>query len=200
MSKQIPLTKGAFALVDDADYARLIQIGKWSLSNKGYAIHWYRDEQGQRKCLYMHRLILDAPHNLHVDHIDGCRTHNTRDNLRFATRSQNNAARRRMKTNTSGFVGVNMNRKHWESRIKYHNRRIFLGNFPNAKAAALAYDCAARIVFKEFARPNLPDVPTPPAIEAKVREVLARTIGILSRLKNLGSGQTILARPTTIRG
>lgn len=178
MTKQISLTKGAFATVDDADYSRLVQIGKWSLSNKGYAIHWQRDETGKRKCLYMHRVIMDAPPHLHVDHIDSDKLNNTRDNLRFATRTQNNASRRRMKTNTSGYTGVNWNYRRWECRIKYHNRRIFLGNFKIAEEAALAYDCAARIVFKEFARPNFPDVPTPPAIEAKVRNVLARTIAV----------------------
>jgi hypothetical protein len=177
-TKKIPLTKGAFAIVNAADYARLVQIGKWSLSNQGYAIHWYKDEAGKRKCLYIHRVIMDAPPHLHIDHIDTNKLNNTRENLRYATRSQNNAARNRMKSNTSGFTGVNLNRKHWECRIKYQNRRIFLGNFPTARAAALAYDCAARIVFKEFARPNLPDEVTPPEIEAKVRNVLARTIAI----------------------
>ena len=172
MIKQIPLTKGAFALVDDADYDRLVAIGRWSLSSKGYAVHWFRDASGKRKCLYMHRVIVHAPPHLQVDHINHKRLDNRRDNLRFATRSQNNAARRTLKSNTSGYTGVNRNRAKWEARIKYQNRRIFLGSYASPEDAALAYDYAARLLFEAFARPNFPELVAPPEIQVYVKHRL----------------------------
>jgi len=174
MTKQIPLTKGAFAIVDDADFDRLVQIGRWSLSSKGYSIHWFKDEAGKRKCLYMHRVIMDAPHGLEVDHLDSVRTNNLRSNLRFATRSENCAYRRRMKSNTSGFVGVNRNRGRWEARVKYKNQRVYLGSYEFPEDAALIYDGAVRLLFDEFSRPNFPDIPTTPEIEARVKSRLKK--------------------------
>ena len=90
MTQKVPLTKGVFATVSDADYHRILAVGSWCLTNTGYAVHWYSDSQtGKRKALYMHRFIMDAPPDLQVDHIDRDRLNNTRANLRFATRSQN---------------------------------------------------------------------------------------------------------------
>ena len=48
--KRIPLTKGAVALVDDADYGWLTRMGRWCLNSSGYAVHY----QG-RRTLLMHR-------------------------------------------------------------------------------------------------------------------------------------------------
>lgn len=175
MTQLIPLTRGAVARVDDADYARLVAVGSWSLSHKGYAVHWYTDPTtGKQHALYMHRFIMTAPPHLHVDHINHNRLDNQRNNLRFATHSQDNANRRTLRTNTSGYTGVNRNRGHWEARIRYQRQRIYLGSFADPERAALAYDAAARLLFAEFARPNFPERPTPPELEEAIIARLAR--------------------------
>ena len=54
----IPLTKGQAALVDASDYDMLMRIGSWCFSKSGYAVHYYTDEQGRHKTLYMHRVLM----------------------------------------------------------------------------------------------------------------------------------------------
>lgn len=156
MYRTIPLTRGATARVDAEDYAQLAAMGRWSLSNKGYALHW-TTLNGQRKALYMHRIIMNAPPDLQVDHINHNRLDNRRENLRFATRSENNASRHILKSNTSGFTGVSRNGNRWECRIRYQKQRIYLGSFTNPLEAAMTYDVAALFLFEDFAVLNCPD-------------------------------------------
>ena len=86
MSQFICLTRGAFALVDDADYGWLSQW-KWRLNSHGYAIRTTCVE-GCEKIFNMHRAILGAERLQYVDHIDHNRLNNTRANLRFVTRQE----------------------------------------------------------------------------------------------------------------
>jgi hypothetical protein len=88
MSRVIPLTKGKLAIVDDADYHWLCQW-RWVFSSNGYAMRTVTDN-GRRRFFQMHRVIMGAQPGQLVDHIDGNRLNNTRDNLRIVTHSQNN--------------------------------------------------------------------------------------------------------------
>jgi hypothetical protein len=183
--KQIPLTKGQVALVDEGDHDFLLQVGRWSYSKNGYAVHYYADEQGRRKTLYMHRLVMERtlghalPAGYQVDHrsrvTDGekARLDNRRDNLRLATRSQNQANKGRQ-VNTSDYKGVSRNHETWEARIRYDNRRLHLGNFGAPVLAALMYDAASRHLYGDFAGCNFPDIATPPCVESRLRKVLER--------------------------
>lgn len=172
--KQIPLSKGAFALIDNDMYDELMAVS-WSLNNSGYAIHWFSDPKtGKRRGLLMHRYIMDAPSHLQVDHIDRNRLNNTRKNLRFATKSQNQANKDIQINNTSNYKGVVWNRNKWEARIGYQHRRISLGRFDNPELAAMHYDAASKMLFGEFAGLNFPERVTPPylakVIEAKLNQ------------------------------
>jgi hypothetical protein len=72
----------AHALIDARD-AALVRERTWCLS-RGYAVSGVRT--GPRQ---MHRLILDCPSGLEVDHINGDKLDNRRSNLRIVTRAQN---------------------------------------------------------------------------------------------------------------
>jgi AP2 domain/HNH endonuclease len=89
-----------------------------------------------------------------IDHRDGDATNNRWNNLRRATRSQNNANRRRPRHNTSGYKGVYLHRRseQWCAQIGRDGRTIYLGTFPTPQAAHAAYVAAARKLFGEFAR------------------------------------------------
>lgn len=155
MTQQIPLTRGQVALVNDDDYAWLTQY-HWHCTSTGYAAARIK-QNGKRRYIYMHRLLLDAQPGQFVDHIDGNRLNNTRDNLRFVTRLQNGWNRQRQ-SNMSGYKGVSWHDHHgkWQARIQHDGRQFFLGYFDDPVEAALAYDQAAEQHFGPFARKNFP--------------------------------------------
>src|SRR5690606_29717188 len=99
MPKEIPLTRGKVALVDDEDFEWLSQYS-WYLSNE------YPASRVEGKFTYMHRLITGAGKGEVVDHINDNKYDNTRSNLRITT-NQNNIRKSKMwSSNTSGYKGV----------------------------------------------------------------------------------------------
>ena len=56
--KQIPLTQGRVARVDDEDYAFLLDMGTWCYSTSGYALHYGRKEDGSRTTVSQHRTVI----------------------------------------------------------------------------------------------------------------------------------------------
>jgi hypothetical protein len=155
--KEIPLTKGYTAIVDDEDYERLVSIGKWQVNvtrQHVYAIH-----SMNRGRLYMHRVVLPSP--VLVDHINGDGLDNRRANLRVATPAQNSRNMRPMASSRTGFKGVARQPRSrvnpWRAYIRLNDRAHWLGVFRTAEAAARAYDAAATEHFGEFAHLNFPE-------------------------------------------
>jgi len=117
MSKEIPLTQGKVAIVDDADYEWLSQW-KWQY-HYGYA----RRTAGPRlkpKRIYMHRIVLNPRPGMESDHIIGDGLDNRRCNLRVCTRSQNNMNAKKQVGSSSRYKGVSWykSRHRWEAYIK----------------------------------------------------------------------------------
>ena len=174
--KTISLTKGKTALVDAIDHAYLIQF-RWCYNSKGYCVHYWIDELGRKHTASMHRWIMERmlghpiPCNLTVDHISRDRLDNRRSNLRLATRTQNQANKGVQVNNTTGFKGVNWHSGKWETRIVFQGRKLYLGRHISPVAAAMVYDCAARLLYHEFAGCNF-DSPAPPHIQQFVLDKL----------------------------
>jgi hypothetical protein len=102
----------------------------------------------------MHRVVTQAVQGQEVDHINGDRLDNRRENLRIVTRSQNAMNR---KWNGSKPKGVSRNYnprslKPFTARIQFNGKPIFLGNFSTVEEAAQAYNEAAAKYFGEYAR------------------------------------------------
>lgn len=150
--KQIPLSKGAVALVDDDDYDTLIKY-RWILSGKGYALRYEVDNSGKRKQILMHRQILGLTRDdkVEVDHRSEVRTDNRRENLRICTRSQNMMNRGPQANNTSGYKGVYKQRKKWKAVIWFGGNRKCLGVYETPELAYQAYCRSAAILHGEFA-------------------------------------------------
>jgi hypothetical protein len=172
MSKQIPLTKGQFALVDDADYNQLIQF-RWLYSPHGYAMRTYTKNK-RRYFIQMHREIMNAQPGELVDHIDRDRLNNTRSNLRIVDRSQNMWNRNPNKTSAVAYKGVSKHVRGYHARIRVRGQRIHLGYFDDPRLAAQVYDAAARFFFGEYAHINFPDQLPSPAALAQVEDILKR--------------------------
>lgn len=120
----------------------------WCIDGKGYV------QSGKRGKL--HKLIMNAPPELVVDHVDGNKLDNRRQNLRVCTSSQNTFNQCVRANNTSGYKGVHWKKQNkiWVAYIHKNNQRIHLGHFGTAELAAEAYNEAAIKYHGEFARLN----------------------------------------------
>lgn len=149
----IQLTQGKRAIVDEEDFEKLSQYS-WVYHSKGYAHTTVRLKSGRRTTVKMHRMILNAPKGIQVDHenLDGL--DNRKSNLRLATQSQNMMNRKVQKNNKSGYKGVNFRGFTYRARIQVEGKLIRLGNFKTAVEAARAYDTKAKESFGEFANLN----------------------------------------------
>src|SRR3546814_3106867 len=98
--------------------------------------------------LMMHRLIMNAPRGVEVDHINGNGLDNRRENLRLASTSQNQMNRKRTRS-ACGFKGVTFNKGcgKWQAQIKRAGKNIYLGLHETPERASAAYKGAAKILF-----------------------------------------------------
>jgi hypothetical protein len=149
--KEIELTNGGIAIVDDEDYEELLKY-KWHKKIDGYAARTVY-EKGKFQTIRMHREIMDAPKGFDVDHVNGNRLDNRKTNLRKATRSQNVMNKGKLSNNKSGYKGVywDSQTKKWRACIRVNGKLINLGRFQDKDEAALEYNKAAIFYHKEFA-------------------------------------------------
>jgi len=153
--RKIQLTKGKFAKVDQRDYERFREMR--CFATLCGAIYYAACKINSKNFL-MHRLIMEPPKGMVVDHINGDGLDNRRANLRICTKKQNNYNRRIQGRGASKYKGVSWkNRdKRWRATLYYEKKQIFLGCFETEIEAAKAYDRAAVKYYKEYARVNFP--------------------------------------------
>jgi hypothetical protein len=158
--REIPLTKGYVALVDDEDYARCVRIEWRAYVEKradGSIKNVYAYRRGRGNTLALHRFILGVDdREIQVDHRDRNGLNCRRGNLRAATESQNQANRGPQRNNTSGFKGVTRRAKETKyiAQIKIDGKQRHLGRHVTPQEAACAVDAAAVELFGEFAHLN----------------------------------------------
>ena len=150
--REIKLTQGKVALVDDQDYLRLTAMGRWH-AQKGVDTYYAQRSRG----VMMHRVIMDAPKGMVVDHINGNGLDNRRENLRVVTYEQN-ARNTNRGWGTSEYLGVSWNksRRKWQAQTRIRKVPHHLGFFDTEEQAARAVDRKRRQVFGEVAKANLP--------------------------------------------
>lgn len=154
--KQIPLSRGMFATVDDSDFEWLSQW-KWYAHKRLNYFYAARNEpvcSKKQKQVSMHRVILNVSDpNTIVDHKDGNTLNNCRNNIRICSKSQNNMNKKLSTNNSSGFKGVCWfkPRKRWAANISINKKHICIGYFKSKEEAAQAYAEAAKKYHGEFA-------------------------------------------------
>ena len=152
--------KNYVVMVDSSDLKRLYWY-EWKLSRpKGReSFHVRATKRGPR----IHRLIMDAPEGMIVDHIDRNPLNNRKSNLRLATPAQNVANTEARRTTrhgkpSSGYKGVSKCGKtgRFRAQIFSEGKSRSLGYYDSPEEAAKAYDEAAKEEWGEFAVLNQP--------------------------------------------
>lgn len=149
--KEIQLTKGKVAIVDDDDYEELVK-NKWHLTAQGYAARRATFSYYNSKIVSMHRTILNYDGNLFVDHINGDKLDNRKENLRLATVAQNvmNSQKR-----SGEYKGVSRSTKNrYRARLTVKGKELNLGLFDNQHDAARMYNFWAKDIFGDYATLN----------------------------------------------
>jgi hypothetical protein len=159
MRKILILNEGVEVLVSDEDYYFTEDLPLRTIhgSHSSKLISYLN----QGITYYLHveiarRAGLDCSNE--IDHRDLNYLNNQRENLRAATKSQNQQNQEKPKNNTSGFKGVTRCKQTglWQARIWVNGRPISLGRHLSAEIAAGVYDHFAREYHGEFARLNFP--------------------------------------------
>jgi hypothetical protein len=149
--KEIPLTQGKVALVDDDDYLELSKH-KWHASKDGKTFYAARsssaDVSGKRCTLLMHIAIMGTAENLETDHINGDGLDNRKENLRIVTKRGNQ--QNRHQTKTSRFPGVRWHKlaKKWATEIQIKKKKYHLGLYEDEETAGIVYTVACNVMKK----------------------------------------------------
>ena len=158
--KEIQLTQGKVALVDDEDFECLSRF-KWHAHKDHRIFYAVRDIKLLSKkwtAITMHRQILNLKYGdkEQADHINHDGLDNRKCNLRIVTNWQNQMNKCSYRNSSSKYKGVCWHKSHkkWMAQIRLNNKLIYLGYFNDEKEAARAYNIKAQELFGEYAYLN----------------------------------------------
>jgi len=112
---------------------------------------------GKKKWVSLSRVVLCAPDNMMVDHINHDTLDNRRENLRLCDNRQNQGNRNKSsRPASSKYKGVCWYKRDslWIATMKQNRKTVNLGRFGTEEEAAIAYNKAALDFFGEFAKLN----------------------------------------------
>jgi hypothetical protein len=143
----------------DSDDLLLVSQYKWHVNSKGYVFHQIRSCGKNLGVIFMHRLIMGLTDgSVLCDHKNRNPLDNRRENLRIATRTENQRNRRGHPGCSSKYKGVYIQRKKGRPnyrdirfKIKINNDVYTKGGFKTEEQAAIAYNEMALKHFGEFA-------------------------------------------------
>lgn len=173
---------GCNVVVDAEDIPRLSSY-KWSVYVVSDWLRYAISSDGKG----MHRIIMNAPAGMVVDHRNGYGLDNRKANLRICSQAENARNTRLRKSNQSSqYRGVSRIGERWAAQICCEGKNKYLGTFRSEQEAALVYDKAALIYFGEFAPPlNFTNSCTKHALVPKVTLTSTR----LSLLESFGADE-----------
>jgi hypothetical protein len=158
--KEILLTKGKVAYIDDEDYALVSQYS-WAYfqpkSGPAYAVSQISVGQGKQKAIRMHRIIMNAKPNELIDHRDGDGLNNQKYNLRLCTQSQNRGNSRHNKFSKAPYKGLSWRKDNrvWQVTIGHNSKHFTLGTYKSPEKAFKVYCNANLLLHGEFANDGL---------------------------------------------
>jgi hypothetical protein len=146
-----------FAIVDEEDYERVSQH-RWGVEkgkNTFYALSRRKYETAGQN-LRMHRLVVECPPDMLIDHRNGNGLDNQKQNLRICTNTQNMQNQRKQHRGSNTYKGAywEPGRRRWRASIAVNGKTMHLGHYATEEEAARAYDRKAIELFGDFARIN----------------------------------------------
>ena len=151
--REIELTRGYKAIVDEEDFERVSQH-KWLYIEQGYA-----RTKINRKTMSLHRFIMNARPGQVVDHRNHDKLDNRRTNLRICTQRQNSMNKRTPAGRR--FKGIDLHHcGRYRARVRRDGKLLFVGWADTPEEAAALYNLGAIKHFGEFAYLN--SIPAPP--------------------------------------
>ena len=138
---------------EDWDFVKKYSFqAMWSDHTKSYYVVFSSKKDGLNGQL-LHRILMNAPEDLVVDHKNRKTLDNRRKNLRVCTHQQNNINKSMYSNNKSGVVGVCFHKRDnkWTAQIKVDKKQKHLGNFENLEDAITARKEAEEKYYGEFA-------------------------------------------------
>lgn len=173
--KEIRLTRGCVALVDDEDYARLSRFNWFArFSSRSRTFYAARNTGGEenifdikRRTVFMHHVVIgwEREPDTEVDHKNGNGLDNRKENLRIVSMNQNQWNATLRTDNKTGMKGVSLHAgSAFIARIRKGGRETHIGSYATIDEAGHAYNKAAVRLHGEFARLN--PVGTDPRSEA----------------------------------
>lgn len=134
-------------IIDPEDYDK-VSTKVWHINDFGYVISWINGKHCR-----LHRLIMEPPNNMDIDHINHNTLDNRKCNLRICTRQQNSMNQKKKINNTSGTPGVVFDKRSnfWMATIKYKYKRIYLGCYKSKDDAIKSRKCGEQKYYGEYA-------------------------------------------------
>lgn len=119
---------------------------KWSYTEGLYVIH-------SKTGTLLHILISGCKKPMLADHINRDKLDNRDENIRLVTPSQNAINKSKQSNNTSGYTGVDYDKKNscWKVRINIDRKMIWLGRYKSLEKAVEVRKKAEALHFGEYA-------------------------------------------------
>ena len=131
-------------VIVDPEDAHFLDVRGWYVTKPRKCNTWYAVRniwEPVHVCVYLHRLIMNAPPGSIVDHINRNGLDNRKENLRLVTRQQNIWNVGPGRRNKSGVVGVHWEKssQRWRSMIRHNGVVYNLGTFDTLEEGHAAY-------------------------------------------------------------
>lgn len=144
--KEIILTRGKAAIVDDKNYDRIAKYKWFAMKHRNtfYGRRMLPSHNRSKDAILIHHEIMGKPPAGFIwDHKDGNGLNNTEDNLRLVTCRQNSQNKVNIKK-TSKYPGVYWCKAagKWQAQITINGKNNYLGRFPIEDDAGAAYRAA----------------------------------------------------------
>lgn len=153
--KLIPLTQAQIAMVDDEDYDRVSKHCWYVVNSYGLTYARRTIYTPTKLNLYLHNFIIPPPEGFTNDHRDRNGLNCQKENLRFATKSQQSM--NRLKPGSLPYRGVALKKNGWTARVRVGEKAYSKCGFETIEEAACAYDELAKKYHGEFAILNFPE-------------------------------------------